>query len=100
MTLPVFTPFQARRDAQIRASAGDAFVHVGRIFRRSLGRLCEIVLAFLAYRAALKRLEAQVGRDLFYDPVLWVDLKSVAWAEAIAVARDRMVRPSGVGKFR
>jgi hypothetical protein len=36
----------------------------------------------VAYRAALKRLKAGVKGDLFDDPVLWAEFKSVAWAEA------------------
>jgi hypothetical protein len=43
----------------------------------------------LAYRAALKRLEAGVEVDLFDDPVLWAELKSVAWAEAAAAHEHR-----------
>jgi hypothetical protein len=43
-------------------------------------------VTFVAYRAALKRLEAGVEGDLFDNPVLWAELKSAAWAEAGAVA--------------
>ena len=35
----------------------------------------------VAYRVALKRLEARVEGNLFDEPVLWAELKSVAWAE-------------------
>jgi hypothetical protein len=34
---------------------------------------------FVAYRAALKRLEAGADENLFDDPVLWPELKSAAW---------------------
>jgi hypothetical protein len=42
-----------------------------------------------AYRAALRRPEGGVEGDLFDDPVLWAELKSVAWAEAAAPLRTR-----------
>jgi hypothetical protein len=54
-----------------------------------LSRRSRAIVIFVAYRAALKRLAAGVEGDLFDDPVLWAELKSVAWAEAGAVAAAR-----------
>jgi hypothetical protein len=71
------TPASNRRAPTLRAAA-----NVGRIFRNPAAAICKAIVIIIAYRAALKRLEAGVEGNLFDEPVLWAELKSMAWAEA------------------
>ena len=95
MTLPTFTPTDT--NAPTPASnrlvlAGDVASNVGRIFRGAVAVVGKAIVNFAAYRAALKRLEAREG-NLFDEPVLWAEIKSVAWAAAGEVAeqwKDRL----------
>jgi hypothetical protein len=64
------------------AQAGGLILGAARLIRRVVTGACRPIVILIAYRAALKRLEASVDVDLFDDPVLWAELKSVAWAEA------------------
>ncbi len=72
---------------------------LGRIVSNATATIGRGIVILFAYRAALKRLEAGVEGDLFDEPVLWAELKSVAWAEAGAVdasrSKARPVRTSG-----
>jgi hypothetical protein len=89
MTLPAFTPTNTNVHAAASkplAPAGRVASNVGRIFRNAAAALGKAVVILVAYRVALNRLEAGVEGDLFDEPVLWAELKSVAWAEAGAVA--------------
>jgi hypothetical protein len=61
-------------------------LNAGRIVGNAAAAVGRAIVTFVAYRAALKRLEAGVEGDLFDNPVLWAELKSAAWAEAGAVA--------------
>jgi hypothetical protein len=95
MTLPAFTPTNAnvqtaasKRLARLR----DVASNVGGIFRGAVADVGKVVVILPAYRAALKRLEARES-NLFDEPVLWAEIKSVAWAEAGEVAeqwKDRL----------
>jgi len=81
MTLLSFT----RTNASRPALAGSRRVRTGSVARLAGNAAAAIgrpIVVLVVYRAALKRLEARVERDLFDDPVLWAELKSVAWAEA------------------
>lgn len=60
-----------------------------RLVRGAAIAVCKPILILVAYRAALRRLEASVEGNLFDDPVLWAELKSVAWAEAGAAGAAR-----------
>jgi hypothetical protein len=67
--------------------AGSAASTVARIVRHAAAAVGRPIVTLVAYRAALKRLEAGVKGDLFDDPVLWAELKSAAWAEATSLER-------------
>jgi len=90
MTHLSFTRAKAIRAKAIRPSlAGDRLAKAGgliqdtaRLVRSVATAARRPVVVLFAYRAALNRLEASVEGDLFDDPVLWAELKSVAWAEA------------------
>lgn len=88
MTLLSFTRTNANRlppacRRPVRASS--AVSTVGRIVRHAAAAIGKPIATLVAYRAAVKRLEAGVKGDLFDDPVLWAELKSAAWAEATAL---------------
>ena len=89
MTLSAFTPTNARaRPAVARRLAPN----LGRVFRRAAAAAGTAIVILVAYRAALKRLEAG-ERNLFDQPVLWAEIKSRAWAEAAVAAehwKDRL----------
>jgi hypothetical protein len=95
MTLSDFSP--ANTNAQTPASnrfapAGNMASNVRRIFRGAVAIVGKAIVIFAVYRATLKRLEAREGA-LFDEPVLWAEIKSVAWAEAGEVAeqwKDRL----------
>jgi hypothetical protein len=95
MTPPAFTP--TNTNVQIaaskrQASAGRVASNVGRIVSGAVAVVGKAIVNFADYRAALKRLEAR-GGNLFDEPVLWAEIKSVAWAEAGEVAeqwKDRL----------
>jgi hypothetical protein len=95
MTLSAFTPTDtnAQTPASKRlARAGNVAPNVGRIFRGAVALVGKAIVIFAIYWVALKRLEAR-ERNLFDEPVLWAEIKSVAWAEAGEVAeqwKDRL----------
>ena len=64
------------------ANAGGQIPVGARLVHSATSSFLRPIVILLAYRAALKRLKAGVKGDLFDDPVLWAELKSVAWAEA------------------
>ena len=85
MTLLSFTRTNASRPSPASARpahAGGLISDAGRIIRDAAAAIGGAVVILVAYRAALKRLEAEVEGDLFDQPVFWAELKSVAWAEA------------------
>ena len=93
------TPASNRRAPTRRAAA-----NVGRIFRNPTAAIGNAIVIIIAYRVAWKRLEAGFEGNLFDEPVLWAELKSVAWAEAGEAAdqwKDRLpligASVSGVG---
>jgi hypothetical protein len=106
MTLSAFTPTatSAQTPANKRLPlAGGVASNVRRILRGAAALVGRAVVIFAVYQAALKRLEVREG-DLFDEPVLWAEIKSVAWAEAGEVAeqwKDRLpligACASGVG---
>ena len=95
MTLSAFTPTDTNAQtppSKRLARAGNLYSDVARIFRGAVAAVGKAIVILAAYRAALKRLEAREG-DLFDEPVLWAEIKSVAWAEAGEVAeqwKDRL----------
>jgi hypothetical protein len=92
MTLSTFTPANASGKAQAGhrlSSAGYAASNAGRVFRNAAATVGEAIFVRIAYRAALKRLEAGAEGNLFDQPVLWAELKSVAWAEAREAVEQR-----------
>ena len=92
MTLPALTPSGASGQTLTGnplEAAGYVAASIGRVFHSAAAPVGRAVFILLAYRAALKRLEAGVVGDLFDAPVLWAELKSAAWAEAGAVAAAR-----------
>ena len=96
MTLSAFTPTNASGPAPASdrpAPAVSVASNLGRVFRRAAAAVGKAIVILVAYRAALKRLEAGVERNLFDEPVLWAEIKSVAWAEAGVAAehwKDRL----------
>ena len=56
------------------------------IVRSAAASVGKAIVILVAYRPALKRLEARAENNLFDDPVRWAEFKSVAWAEAVAIA--------------
>jgi hypothetical protein len=97
MTLSVFPPANASRPTSASnrlAPLGGVVPKVGRLFRSAAARIGEAIAILVAYRTARKRLEAAVQGDLFDDPALWAEIKSVAWAEAWAVTEHRKDLPS------
>jgi hypothetical protein len=85
MTLSTFTPANASGQAESGnrlSSAGYAASNAGRVFSNAAATVGEAIFVRIAYRAALKRLEAGAEGNLFDQPVLWAELKSGAWAEA------------------
>jgi hypothetical protein len=97
MTLSTFPRTNTRvptSTSNRRAPLGGVVSKVGRVFRNAAAGIGEAVVILVAYRAARKRLEAVVEGDLFDDPVLWAEIKSIAWAEARAAVRHRKSRPS------
>ena len=100
MTLSVSTPANtsgptpaSNRLAPTRRAASNA----SRVFRNAAASLGKAIVILGAYRVALKRLEAGAEANLFDEPVLWAELKSVAWAEAGAAAERRKDRLPFVG---
>ena len=95
MTLSAFTPTDtnAQTPASKRlARAGNVASNVDRIISGAVAVVGKAVVIFAVYPAALKRLEAREG-NLFDEPVLWAEIKSVAWAEARVTAerwKDRL----------
>jgi hypothetical protein len=90
MTLSAFTPTDtnAQTPASKRlARAGNVASNVDRIISGAVAVVGKAVVIFAVYPAALKRLEAREG-NLFDEPVLWAEIKSVAWAEAGEVAEQ------------
>jgi hypothetical protein len=89
MTFLSFT----RTNSTCPAGARKRLARVGGVVtsavRNAVGAISNVIVTPVAYRAALKRLEAGVEGNLFDQPVLWVELKSVAWDEASAVAASR-----------
>jgi len=65
---------------------------VGGAFRSAAAGIDKAIVILVAYRAARKRLEAAVEGDLFDDPVVWAEIKSIAWAEAGAAVAHRRAR--------
>lgn len=85
MTLSAFTPTNASGSTPASnrlAPAGAVASNVGRAFRGAVAAVGKAIFVLLAYRAALRRLEAGVEGDLFDQPILWAEMKSMAWAEA------------------
>ena len=91
MTLSTSTPKNAIGPTPARplVQSGAVVSGLGRIVCNATAAIGRGIVILFAYRAALKRLEAGVEGDLFDDPVLWAELKWVAWAEAGAVAASR-----------
>jgi hypothetical protein len=80
MTLSAFTPTDtnAQTPASKRlARAGNVASNVDRIISGAVAVVGKAVVIFAVYPAALKRLEAREG-NLFDEPVLWAEIKSVA----------------------
>jgi hypothetical protein len=101
MILSAFTPTStnAQTPASKRlAPAGNVASNVGRIFRGAVAVVGKAIVIFAVYRAALKRLEAR-ERNLFDEPVLWAEIKSVAWAEARVAAEQWKDRLPIIGAF-
>jgi hypothetical protein len=69
--------------------AGGVVSGLVRIASNATAAIGRGIVSLLAYRAALKRLKGRIEGDLFNEPVLWAELKSVAWADAAAVAASR-----------
>ena len=81
MTLSTFIPTNATTltpASNRRAPTRRAAANVGRIFRNPAAAIGKAIVIIIAYRVALKRLEAGVEGNLFDEPVLWAELKSVA----------------------
>jgi hypothetical protein len=102
MTMPTFTPTNA--SVQNPASnrlilAGDMSSNVGRAFRSAVAAVGRAVFIRVAYRAALRRLEAGVKGNLFDAPVLWAEIKSMAWAEVGEAAEQWKDRLPLIGAF-
>jgi hypothetical protein len=94
MTLSTSTPKNAIGPIPARPLARTGGLNAGRIVGNAAAAVGRAIVTFVAYRAALKRLEAGVEGDLFDNPVLWAELKSAAWAEAGAVvAAPSKARP-------
>lgn len=88
MTLSAFTPTNAGEPAPTnnRLSPSDSVAsNFGRVFRGAAAAVGKAIIILVAYRAALKRLGVR-ERNLFDHPVLWAELKSVVWAEAVTAA--------------
>jgi hypothetical protein len=98
MTLSVFprTNTSATPVNDRRASTGGVVSKVGRLLRTAVGGIGAAIVMLVAYRAARNRLEARIQGELFDDPVLWAEVKSVAWAEAADAVRASQ-GPSGPG---
>jgi hypothetical protein len=89
MTLSTPTPKSAIGPIPARPPARTGGLNASGIVGNAAAAVGRAIVIFVAYRAALKRLEAGVEDDLFDDPVFWAELKSAAWAEAGAVAAAR-----------
>ena len=95
MTLSAFTSTSTNAEtpsSKRLTPAGNVASNTGRIFRVAVAVVGKAIVIFAVYRAALKQLEAR-ERKLFDKPVLWAEIKSVAWAEAAAAAeqwKDRL----------
>jgi hypothetical protein len=89
MTLLSFTRTNSMCPVWARKRLARAGGVVTSAVRNALGAISNAILTPVAYRAALKRLEAGVEGNLFDQPVLWAELKSAAWAQASAVAASR-----------
>ncbi len=95
MTLSTFTPTNASTETPASnrlAPTGGVVSRVGRAFRSAAAGIGKAIVILVAYRAARKRLEAAVEGDLFDDPVVWAEIKSIAWAEAGAAVAHRRAR--------
>jgi hypothetical protein len=89
MTLSTFSPTNANGSTSAsegRVRSGSVASNVGRVVRSAAASVGKAIIILVAYRAALKRLEAGAENNLFDDPVRWAELKSVAWAEAGGIA--------------
>jgi hypothetical protein len=103
MTLPTLIPMNTNvQTARKRLEPlGNVASDVGRIFRGATADVGKAIVIYTAYRAALKRLEAK-EHALFDEPVLWAEIKSVAWAEAGEVAeqwKDRQLKMPSSRRF-
>ena len=92
MTLPAFAP--TNTNIQVAASkrlTPWATSHPASVVWSAAPSpmLVKAIVVFAVYRAALKRLEAEVEGNLFDEPVFWAEIKSVAWAEAGEAAEQR-----------
>jgi len=83
MTLSTFIRTNANRENLTPAGAIGALAASGRAVRGAAAAIREAFAVVEAYQVALKRLEARAGGDLFDRPVLWAELKSAAWREAL-----------------
>ncbi len=89
MTLSSFTPTNSTTPIPASnrlAPKRRVAAKVGRTFRHAAAAVGRTIVILVAYRAAVKRLEAGVEGNLFDEPVLWAELNSAAWAEAGAAA--------------
>jgi hypothetical protein len=101
MTLSAFTPSASGPTpaSNCLAPSGSEVSSVGRVFRSATVAVGKAIVILVAYRAALKRIEAGVEGNLFDEPVLWAEIKSMAWAEAGEAAEQRKDRLPLFGAF-
>lgn len=102
MTLSAFSPTNASGPTPASnrlAPSGSAVTNVGRVCRSATVAVGKAIVILVAYRAALKRLEAGVEGNLFDEPVLWAEIKSMAWAEAGEAAEHWKDRLPAIGAF-
>jgi hypothetical protein len=83
MTLSTFIRTNPNRQNLTPVRAIGALAAGGRAFRDAAAAIHRALGVLAAYRAALSRLEAEAGGDLFDRPALWAELKSAAWGEAL-----------------
>ena len=89
MTLSTFSPTNANGSTSTSARLvrpGSVASNVGRVFRSAAAAVGKAIITLVAYRAALKRLEAGAEGNLFDNPVRLAELKSAAWGKAGEVA--------------
>ena len=102
MTLSAFAPTNASGPTPASnrlAPSGSAVSNVGRVCRSATVAVGKAIVILVAYRAALKRLEAGVEGNLFDEPVLSAEIKSMAWAEAGEAAEHWKDRLPVIGAF-